>query len=92
MLQALKHKLWSGSQGNLAQGQPRIVNDSPGLQQPSQPPPPVSTTKFSALVGGTVLRGGGAVKKRADAMKIRQQMENGGKGGTKHKRIKSFRF
>ncbi|XP_041771529.1 Usher syndrome type-1G protein homolog [Anopheles merus] len=77
MLQALKHKLWSGSQGNLAQGQPRIVNDSPGLQQPSQPPPPVSTTKFSALVGGTVLRGGGAVKKRADAMKIRQQMENG---------------
>uniref|UniRef100_A0A182JUT1 NAD(+) ADP-ribosyltransferase n=1 Tax=Anopheles christyi TaxID=43041 RepID=A0A182JUT1_9DIPT len=72
MLQALKHKLWSGSQGNLAQGQPRIVNESSvGL------PPPMSTTKFSALVGGTVLRGGGAVKKRADAMKIRQQMENG---------------
>ncbi|XP_050074437.1 pre-mRNA splicing regulator USH1G [Anopheles maculipalpis] len=70
MLQALKHKLWSGSQGNLAQGQPRIVNETQ--------PAPAGTTKFSALVGGgTVLRGGGAVKKRADAMKIRQQMENG---------------
>ncbi|XP_053662842.1 pre-mRNA splicing regulator USH1G [Anopheles marshallii] len=68
MLQALKHKLWSGSQGNLAQGQPRIVHDA------SQAAP--STTKFSALVGGTQ-RGSGAVKKRADAMKIRQQMENG---------------
>uniref|UniRef100_A0A182PQN1 NAD(+) ADP-ribosyltransferase n=1 Tax=Anopheles epiroticus TaxID=199890 RepID=A0A182PQN1_9DIPT len=72
MLTALKHKLWSGSQGNLAQGQPKIVNESL-----SQLPPPASATKFSALVGGTVLRGGGAVKKRADAMKIRQQMENG---------------
>uniref|UniRef100_A0A182QTZ5 SAM domain-containing protein n=1 Tax=Anopheles farauti TaxID=69004 RepID=A0A182QTZ5_9DIPT len=68
MLLALKHKLWSGSQGNLGQGQPRIVNDT-------HPPP--ATTKFSALVGGTVVRGGGAVKKRADAMKVRQQMENG---------------
>uniref|UniRef100_A0A182SVI7 ANK_REP_REGION domain-containing protein n=1 Tax=Anopheles maculatus TaxID=74869 RepID=A0A182SVI7_9DIPT len=55
MLQALKHKLWSGSQGNLAQGQPRIVNESS-----PQPVAPISTTKFSALVGGgTVLRGGG---------------------------------
>lgn len=73
MLQALKHKLWSGSQGNLAQ--PRIVNES----SPQPIVAPVSTTKFSALVGGgTVLRGGGgAVKKRADAMKIRQQLENG---------------
>lgn len=77
MLQALKHKLWSGSQGNLAPGQPaRIVNDT------HRTDPPAATTKFSALVGGTVLRsggggGGGAVKKRADAMKIRQQMENG---------------
>ncbi|XP_052899160.1 pre-mRNA splicing regulator USH1G [Anopheles moucheti] len=68
MLQALKHKLWSGSQGNLAQGQSRIVNEASQAA--------LGTTKFSALVGGTV-RGGGAVKKRADAMKIRQQMENG---------------
>ncbi|XP_035916784.1 Usher syndrome type-1G protein homolog [Anopheles stephensi] len=76
MLQALKHKLWSGSQGNLAQ--PRIVNEASSHQPTAVNP--ASTTKFSALVGGgTMLRagGGGAVKKRADAMKIRQQMENG---------------
>uniref|UniRef100_A0A182WL37 NAD(+) ADP-ribosyltransferase n=1 Tax=Anopheles minimus TaxID=112268 RepID=A0A182WL37_9DIPT len=69
MLQALKHKLWSGSQGNLAQGQPRTASETQAAP---------ATTKFSALVGGTVQRGGGgAVKKRADAMKIRQQMESG---------------
>uniref|UniRef100_A0AAG5DI85 SAM domain-containing protein n=1 Tax=Anopheles atroparvus TaxID=41427 RepID=A0AAG5DI85_ANOAO len=68
MLQALKHKLWSGSQGNLSQG-PQLNN--------LQTQPQAATTKFSALVGGTVTRAGGAVKKRADAMKIRQQMENG---------------
>lgn len=73
MLQALKHKLWSGSQGNLAQGQTRLINET---SQAAAAAP--ATTKFSALVGGTVQRGGGAVKKRADAMKVRQQMENGG--------------
>ncbi|ETN61207.1 sans [Anopheles darlingi] len=69
MLQALKHKLWSGSQGNLLQSQ-RLTD-----------PLPPASTKFSTLVGGgaggTVTRGGGAVKKRADAAKVRQQMENG---------------
>ncbi|XP_058065361.1 pre-mRNA splicing regulator USH1G [Anopheles bellator] len=66
MLQALKHKLWAGSQGNLLQS-----------QRLTEPVPPAST-KFSALVGGTVTRGGGgAVKKRTDALKVRQQMENG---------------
>lgn len=73
MLQALKHKLWSGSQGNLLQSQ-RLAD-----------PVPPASTKFSTLVGGgggggggTVTRGGGAVKKRADAAKVRQQLENGG--------------
>ncbi|XP_053673318.1 pre-mRNA splicing regulator USH1G [Anopheles nili] len=70
MLQALKHKLWSGSQGNLSQGIQTRIGPEPQVAPPA-------TTKFSALVGGTVLRGGGAVKKRADAAKVRQQMENG---------------
>ncbi|XP_049292449.1 Usher syndrome type-1G protein homolog isoform X2 [Anopheles funestus] len=75
MLQALKHKLWSGSQGNLAQGQTRLINETSQAAAAAAAAP--ATTKFSALVGGTVQRGGGAVKKRADAMKVRQQMENG---------------
>ncbi|XP_050091461.1 Usher syndrome type-1G protein homolog [Anopheles aquasalis] len=78
MLQALKHKLWSGSQGNLQR-----VTDPQSQRLTDQRPP--ASTKFSTLVGGggggggggTVTRGGGAVKKRAASAKVRQQMENG---------------
>lgn len=64
MLQMLKHKIWSGSQGNLKNSQKDNVNHN--------------STKFSALVGGTMTGSRGAVKKRAEATKMRQQMENGG--------------
>ncbi|XP_065082289.1 pre-mRNA splicing regulator USH1G [Ochlerotatus camptorhynchus] len=64
MLQMLKHKIWSGSQGNLKNSHKDNLNNN--------------STKFSALVGGTVTGSRGAVKKRAEASKLRQQMENGG--------------
>lgn len=73
LLQTLKQKLWSGSQGNLSQGH-RLAD---GQALPQMTTATTTTTTFSALVGGTVARGGGAVKKRANAMKTRQQMENG---------------
>ncbi|XP_055537422.1 pre-mRNA splicing regulator USH1G [Wyeomyia smithii] len=65
MLQMLKHKLWSGSQGNLKNSHKENANHQNG-------------TKFSALVGGTVSGARGAVKKRAEATKLKQQIENGG--------------
>lgn len=64
VLQKLKHKIWSGSQGNLKSSHKDNVQHN--------------STKFSALVGGTMTGSRGAVKKRAEASKIRQQMENGG--------------
>lgn len=64
MLQMLKHKIWSGSQGNLKSSNKDNLNNN--------------STKFSALVAGTVTGSRGAVKKRAEASKLRQQMENGG--------------
>lgn len=64
MLQMLKHKIWSGSQGNLKGSHRNNLNNN--------------STKFSALVGGTVTGSRGVVKKRAEASKMRQQMENGG--------------
>ncbi|XP_055623211.1 pre-mRNA splicing regulator USH1G [Toxorhynchites rutilus septentrionalis] len=63
MLQMIKHKIWSGSQGNLKASQKDNVNGN--------------STKFSALVGGTVSGSRGAVKKRAEASKLKHQMENG---------------
>lgn len=64
MLQMLKHKIWSGSQGNLKSSNKDNLNNN--------------STKFSALVAGTVTGSRGAVKKRAEASKLKQQMENGG--------------
>lgn len=64
MLQMLKHKIWSGSHGNLKSSSKDNLNNN--------------STKFSALVSGTVAGSRGAVKKRAEASKLRQQMENGG--------------
>ncbi|XP_058832680.1 pre-mRNA splicing regulator USH1G [Topomyia yanbarensis] len=63
VLQLLKHKIWSGSQGNLKNTQKEANQNS---------------TKFSALVGGTVTGAKGAVKKRAEATKLKQQLGNGG--------------
>ncbi|XP_055608989.1 pre-mRNA splicing regulator USH1G [Uranotaenia lowii] len=63
VLQILKHKIWSGSQGNL-----KAAHQKDNM----------NSTKFSALVGGTITGPRGAVKKRAEATKLRQQMENGG--------------
>lgn len=63
-----KQKLWSGSQGNLKHSQ---------REQMSQQPNVGNTTKFSALVGGTISGSRGAVQKKADALRAKQQMENG---------------
>lgn len=61
VLAALKHKIWSTSQGNLKQAYKEQTNSN--------------TTKFSALVGGTISSKGGAVQKKANASKIKQQFQ-----------------
>lgn len=63
-----KQKLWSGSQGNLKHSQ---------REQTPQQHNVGNTTKFSALVGGTISGSRGAVQKKADALRAKQQMENG---------------
>lgn len=59
VLSALKHKIWATSQGNLKQAYKDHTN--------------TNTTKFSALVGGTVASRAGAVQKKANALKFKQQ-------------------
>jgi len=65
VLSAWKHKLWSGSQGTLKQAPNREIV--------------TNTTKFSALVGGTLSGARGAVQKKVQASKARQmqQADNG---------------
>jgi Usher syndrome type-1G protein len=65
VLQAWKHKILSTSQSNLRP----TGRDQQQLQ---------NVTKFSALVGGTITGSrGGAVQKKANAIKLKNQLDNG---------------